>query len=204
VDGINVDKTPPSVTITSPADLGVYELRQPVVASYSCSDALSGVVSCSGPNPSGGNLGTATVGTFPFRVDATDLAGNAVSVTHSYSVNYGFNGFLSPVDNLPVLNIANAGKSVPVKWQLTDATGAYVSDLSTFVSFLCVPIACDSAPTDIITEDVSLSNDPPLKYDPLENQFIYKWDTVKGWSGCYQTQLTLADGTRKLAKFKFK
>jgi hypothetical protein len=106
------------------------------------------------------------------------------------------------VDNLPVVN---DGRTVPVKWQLTDANGVYASELSTFVSFIASPLAsCEAAPTSVVEEQGSPSTEPPLKYDPEENQFIYRWDTQKGMKNCWQIQLARSDGTMKFAKFEFK
>src|SRR4029077_14766611 len=45
------DTTPPSITITSPADGAVFSVRQVVLADYACADEVgcSGITSCDGP-----------------------------------------------------------------------------------------------------------------------------------------------------------
>ena len=37
--------------------------------------------------------------------------------------NFGFGGFLSPVDNPPVVNTVNAGRTIPVKFTLSGDLG---------------------------------------------------------------------------------
>ena len=84
---VNVDKTPPAmITITTPPDGATYQANSSVASSYSCADSVSDVASCSGPVASGANLDTTSVGTHQFTVQATDLAGNSSSLTHTYSV----------------------------------------------------------------------------------------------------------------------
>ena len=50
-----------------------------------------------------------------------NFVGSAASVGHN--VQYTFGGFFAPVDNAPVVNKANAGQAIPVKWRLTDING---------------------------------------------------------------------------------
>ena len=71
----------------------------------------------------GANVDTASAGPKTFTVTAEDLSDNAASESVSYSVRYSFLGFIQPVDNLPVLNSAKAGSSIPLKWKLQTATG---------------------------------------------------------------------------------
>ena len=83
---INIDKTPPVVTITLPGT-GEYVLNQSVVAIWSATDDLSGAVS-----PVSGTIliDTSSEGTKTFTLPAgtvTDKAGNSsLIVTKSYSV----------------------------------------------------------------------------------------------------------------------
>jgi peptidoglycan/xylan/chitin deacetylase (PgdA/CDA1 family) len=78
------DHTPPTVTITSPTAT-TYQQRQTVIAKYSCSDP-SGVLSCSGPVPSGQPIDTRTAGSFGFTVRASDRLGNSASTSVAYKV----------------------------------------------------------------------------------------------------------------------
>jgi len=86
VSNINIDKTPPVVTITLPGT-GEYVVNQSITATWSATDALSGVVS-----PVSGLvlIDTSSVGTKTFTLPAgtaNDKAGNSsLEVTKSYSV----------------------------------------------------------------------------------------------------------------------
>ena len=86
VSGINIDKTPPVVTITLPKN-GKYGLNESVTATWSATDALSGVIS---PVSGTVSIDTSSVGTKTFTIPAgtaKDKAGNSsLKVTISYSV----------------------------------------------------------------------------------------------------------------------
>jgi hypothetical protein len=86
ISNINIDKTPPVVTITLPGT-GEYVLNQSITATWSATDALSGVVS---PVSGSVSIDTSSVGTKTFTLPAgtaKDKAGNSsLKVTKSYSV----------------------------------------------------------------------------------------------------------------------
>jgi hypothetical protein len=71
------DVTPPTVTITTPADGAVFTVGQVVPADYDCADEAggSGRATCAGPVADGDPIDT-SLGTHTFTVNATDVAGN--------------------------------------------------------------------------------------------------------------------------------
>jgi hypothetical protein len=83
-----VDMTGPSISVTSPAQGATYSVGQVVAADYSCADEPggSGLATCVGTVPDGAPVDTTSVGQKSFRVDATDVAGNATSRTVTYTV----------------------------------------------------------------------------------------------------------------------
>ena len=83
---INLDKTAPTVIITSPVQNAVFQTLENVLAAWAASDSLSGIESESGTIAAGSPIDTSTQGLNTFTVTATDLAGNSTMVTHSYSV----------------------------------------------------------------------------------------------------------------------
>ena len=136
---------------------------------------------------------------------ATDNAGNGRLATVSYGALYGFNGFLSPVDIAPTSNAAKAGSTIPLKWQLWDATG-YVNNLSIINLTARGGIACstlNTSGTDAI--ESYATGQTILRYDSTANQYVFNWQTLKGWAGlCGKVTLTYGDGTSHDAYFQFK
>lgn len=82
---VNLDRTAPVLTITSPVAT-TYARGQVVVADFSCRDDLSGVSACDGTVPSGVVLDTSVVGSGRFTLTATDVAGNTIRKVVSYRV----------------------------------------------------------------------------------------------------------------------
>ncbi len=120
---VAVDVTPPTITITNPAANATYTLNQPVQASYTCTDAGSGVATCSGTVADGAFIDTGSVGTKTFTVAATDKAGNsATPQSVTYQVTYGVCLLFDES------KFVQRGSTVPIKLQLCDASGANVSD----------------------------------------------------------------------------
>ena len=103
---INVDTTAPSVASgpalsPAPSAQGTYVIGQVVTATYSCTDALSGVVRCGSQTFAAGTSSTGTLtaavdtssaGSKTFTVLAVDAAGNQSSASVNYQV-------VSPYDN---------------------------------------------------------------------------------------------------------
>ena len=196
------DATPPEIELISPASGAVYLLNQSASASYSCSDNLSGPQTCFGSVQDGGTIDTSTAGAKEFRVDASDVAGNARSTARVYNVRYVFDGFFQPVENLPVANIVNAGRTIPLKWRLKDGNGGLVSDPASFVSIVSVATTCDATAGVVLetAEDEVQTAVPKFTGDAWQ----YNWKTSSAWSGCRLLQLTLADGTQRTVKFQFR
>jgi hypothetical protein len=123
-----IEGTPPNITITTPANNGIYVLNSTVLANYACVDPApgSGIASCTGNVPNGSRIDTGSVGLKTFTVTAIDVAGNRSTLTNSYRVVYAFT-----VSALKTS--ANLGSSVPVNWQLKDALGVTINNLTTLV-----------------------------------------------------------------------
>jgi len=60
---IKKDSVKPTVTITTPVNGASYALGSTVLAAYACSDATSGIDTCSGTVPDGGTIKTGSAGT---------------------------------------------------------------------------------------------------------------------------------------------
>jgi hypothetical protein len=83
---VNVDRTAPSVSITSPENGASFAQGAVLAATFSCSDATSGVASCAGTVPAGSTIPTDTPGGRSFTVTTTDAAGNTSTSSVTYTV----------------------------------------------------------------------------------------------------------------------
>jgi len=82
INGINIDKTNPTITVTAPTGGAVFNRNQAVTPIYNCGDALSTIASCTAtPIDTSKKAQNAK-----FTVTATDKAGNSTKVTVNYSV----------------------------------------------------------------------------------------------------------------------
>ncbi|MBO1269459.1 PxKF domain-containing protein [Arthrobacter cavernae] len=86
------------------------------------------------------------VGPRTFTVRATDNANHETHAVANYRVAYDFEGFSAPVDTSNILNVVTAGRAVPLKWRLLDASGAPVTNLAT-ASVTVTALSCSSGTT---------------------------------------------------------
>ncbi len=198
------DTLAPSVEITTPADGAVYAKNQLVAADYACTDEPggSGLTSCVGPVATGDSVDTAAAGAHLFSVTGADNAGNTATLEHGYGVIFCSNPFAPPVDDLPVLNRATAGRAIPVKFSLCGDHGLAILEPG-------YPragrISCDSTATVDGIEETASAGDVTLGYDPATDLYRYVWKTEKPWRGiCVQFVLKLVDGTYRRANFEFR
>lgn len=189
---VPVDASNPTVTVNATYGFGQ-------VAHAVCADSGSGIASCS-PTAA---LDTNSVGLHEnIPAHAEDRAGHSFTGTLTYNVTaYPFTGFFSPVDNLPVINIASAGSSVPIKFSLSGFRGLNVLAPGSPSS---QPMACGGGVSDPI-EETGLPGSTSFSYDPVLDRSKYVWKTERSWRNtCRQLIVRLRDGTEKRVYFKFK
>lgn len=135
--------------------------------------------------PTGNFVG---VDTFSYQAKGNDGSLSAVA-TVSIQVSYKFSGFLPPLNNsLPFA----VNRTIPIKFQLTDANGNAITSLSA-VSSLQVqvldasgnPIGAPFNPTTVGSTGLSNSG----------GQYLLNWQTKGLSAGSYEIVLKLADGT---------
>ena len=113
---------------------------------------------------------------------------------------YGFTGFLPPLGSRGEFKL---GSTIPVKWQLQNAPGGYISSLSSVqglqVAYRGACSADAGAPVDLGSSGAS-----GLRYDAMSNQFVFNWQTKGLAAACYSILLTLDDTTVHTATFSLK
>lgn len=130
------------------------------------------------------------------------LAGGGVEGSPDWQpLDYPFTGFLAPVDNQPAVNRMQAGRGVPVKFNLGGDQGLGILVAGYPKS---QQIACDSsAPVDGVEETVSAGSSS-LTYDSATDAYDYVWKTDKAWARtCRELIVRLIDGTEHRASFSF-
>ncbi len=204
---LRIDYTPPVVTFGTTCPTTAI-LNSSANVTVTVSDALSGVAMQSAPNGTNA-LKTATLATNTFTVTAQDNAGNNSYNSCTYRVIYDFagaGGFQAPINNPPVLNTAKAGSAIPVKWQLPNGQGGFISDLGAVTSIQFQQVSCSDVSSTLTdpVEAVATGNSG-LHYDYTTNQYIFNWSTLRSWAGsCYNMVLSLNDGSQYEATFLLK
>jgi len=116
---------------------------------------------------------------------------------------YDWTGFFRPIDNPDVLNVAKAGRAIPVKFSLDGDQGLNIFEPGYPKS---VEFSCNGELNlDAIIEGTDTAGGSILSYDAIKDEYIYVWKTEKIWANsCRQLVVRLNDGTSYEANFKFK
>lgn len=185
VVNLPLNSTATSMTVNYPA----------VTATDACSSSVT-----INSTPASGS--TFPIGTTTVHATADDGAGHTSSCSFTVTVAYNYAGFFPPVDNLPALNVVQAGRAIPVKFSLSGYKGLGIFAAGSPESG---PIVCNSSdPAVDLTETVNAGGSS-LSYNPTTDQYNYVWKTEGSWAGtCRQLVVTLNDGSTHRANFKFK
>ncbi|MGE5717773.1 MAG: Ig-like domain repeat protein, partial [Acidobacteriota bacterium] len=176
---------------------------------------------------SGGGC-TATLAAGAGSCSWTPLSGGSVTLTATYGgdalfngsatasgpvtvlVYYAFTGFLSPLaaagtESAPTYSgSANLGSAVPLKWQLRDSNGNFLTSLATTTkieavlnSSSCTAPVPPAGRINLYSPATGATGGSSFKYDTTTNQFRFNWDTsyLGIPAGCYDVILTLADSS---------
>jgi hypothetical protein len=199
-----IDTTSP--IITCPADVVVSlppnSTATSMVVNYpavTATDGCSATVDVTS-NPASGSV--FSIGTTTVNASADDGTTTPSTCSFRVIVQYNFAGFFQPVDNLPVFNVVQAGRAIPVKFSLSGYKGLGIFAVGSPSSG---PVTCNSSdPADDLTETVTAGGSS-LSYDATTDRYIYVWKTDQSWAGtCRQLVVELNDGSIHRANFRFK
>lgn len=168
-------------------------LHGDATATPGASDATSGVAAAS-CDP----VGSSVAGPNAVQCTATDIAGNTTTAEVPYTVAYAFEGFGPPVRSNG--NRVTPGRSIPLKWRLTDANGAPVAGVDpAAVSVTSIP--CDDP--DAVAADEPSADDSGLQ-DLGHGSYQYDWKTSRHYTGCRTLLLDAGDGVTHTVDFHFR
>lgn len=199
-----VDTLAPIITCPSNivVSLPMNSTATSMVVNYPAVTAVDACSSSVTVNSSPASGSTFALGTTTVNATADDGAGHTSTCSFTVTVAYNFAGFFQPVDNLPALNVVQAGRAIPVKFSLSGYKGLEIFAAGSPESG---PIVCNSSdPAVDLTETVNAGGSS-LSYDPATDRYNYVWKTDASWAGtCRQLVVTLNDGSTHRANFKFK
>jgi hypothetical protein len=208
VGPIRIDTTPPSLAVRGVSNGARYTLGAVPSASCAATDALSGLA-----GPCAVSLGTAGgVGTFTYTASAMDKAGNAGTVTGTYTVVYGFGSvfFLQPINDTAhqvglATSVFKAGQTVPVKFQLLNSAGQPVPAASAPIWEIPAKGSTTSVAVNEAAYTTSGDSSAAFRWDPTGQQYIYNWNTDKSQAGSYwRIGARLDDGTTQFVNIGLK
>ncbi len=191
---INIDKTPPEVSIGGIVDGRRYHICENPTGSYIYRDALSGIKRSNFYIEGGNENGT---GVFYYTVTVEDNAGNITTESLSYYVIYSFNGFVSPQ---PFEGPYKKGTVIPVGFLLTDGCRNNVYNAKAQLRLEKVSddvIDGEPVETDILFGD---SGDV-FRYDYINNLYRYDLSTEDLSNGKWRITVILDDGMSYSGEF---
>ncbi len=200
--GINIDKTPPVITLTVPADGGSYLLHAAVIVNWSATDSISAIETASGTTPSGALLDTADPGDHSFSVSACDLAGNTAEKSAVYHVRYLYSGVLPPV-NLDGRSVFKLGSTIPVKIQLRDAAGANVTNAQVTLSVAKLSNGVWGDELEAVSTSAATTGNL-FRYDVSGSLYIFNLSTKPLSTGTWQMRIMMDDGSLDVIQFSLR
>ncbi len=199
-----IDKTAPTVSITSPLDGAEYLLNESATAGWLASDSVSGLASAVGSVPSGQAIDTSQPGLNTFTVASTDNAGNVTTETATYYVRYDYSGILEPInaDGSSRFEIKNQGV-IPARFQLRDAGGNFVSNAGATISLTQTSSEMTGSDNEQMVSDPVTSGNTFL-YNSGTDEYYFNHDMDDLERGTWEIQIDLDDGTSKYVTLSLK
>ena len=190
------DTTPPAITL--PADINgtaVGLLTDVAIGSATAVDLVDGSVAASpdttGPFPPG-----------PIDVtwSATDSRSNTGQAVQTVTLTFDFQGFQPTVALPEMVNLVSVGAKIPLRWQIGDGAGSFLSDLALVRSVDKVAVTC-GGPTFPFADKAK--GKLGLLYDSKNQAYVYNERTSRKDAGaCFDLIVTLEDDMSYAARFE--
>ncbi|WP_426321998.1 OmpL47-type beta-barrel domain-containing protein [Microbacterium sp. E-13] len=209
---VKADATAPVTSVVVSPGSGVVLAGSTVSATFTATDAGSGVASTEYSTDGGATWVAATdagvsfteVGQYVVKYRSVDAAGNveeAKEVTLTVVQPWTFTGFYAPVDMGGVVNVVKGGSTVPLKFELFSGEQELTSTTA-IDSLRTVQHSCDpAAPVDEV--ETVVAGGTALVYDTQAGRFQYNWKTPKS-TGCMDVIVRSTDGSELKAQFRLK
>lgn len=124
---------------------------------------------------------------------ATDASDNFATATTTVTAHYAFGGIRQPI-NSNGSSIFRLGSTVPVKFQLRDANGNFVTNAVAQIFLARVTGEVFGEEKDAVsTSNATTGN--LFRYDSTDNQYIFNWGTRGLSTGTWQIRIVLDDGS---------
>ncbi|MBU6500559.1 MAG: PxKF domain-containing protein [Patescibacteria group bacterium] len=201
----SADITPP-VILTSYVS-STLVVGSPITLEFSATDDLSGVASTTAtldgnPVPNGMKISTLGVGQHTFEVDSVDNAGNPSASQMIFNVVYNFGGFLPPV-KLDGSGTYKQGRTLPMKFQLTDANGNFITNATARLSLSRVSDNLFGTTGDAYLSSNMADGESQFRYDFTTNQYVFNLP-LNIDIGLWRLEVRLDDGTKHFVEISVK
>jgi uncharacterized repeat protein (TIGR01451 family) len=173
----------------------------------------SGLVTCNLGTIAVGGSSTETIVVSPKKIpvtnnvavssdpDTTIFQTGATQSGPPVTGTYNWSGFFPPIQDAPVMNQANAGSQIPLKFSLGGnfGTDVFADGFPQQQQFNCTTLAPIGSSTPLPPNGFSFN------FNGGTNQYNFNWKSDPNWAGqCHQISLKLNDGTAAhLANFQF-
>ena len=185
-----VDRKGPVVTLVCPSSV---TLGSSASANWTATDGGSGVAT--GYASGAIALDTSSVGmktaTAPAGTSKDSVDNNSLVATCTYIVAFNFSGFFAPIDRPDTMNLSKAGQAIPLKWRLTDALGAPITNLGS-VTVTVTSISCTLGVT--LDEIEELAAGASSLQNLGDGYYQFNWKSPTSYAGsCKSLNLKLGD-----------
>jgi len=190
---VKIDLSAPYLTVAGPVST-TYLYGSTFTAQFSAADGCSGMLCAPTATfngtalANGQTLALTTAGANTFVARATDCAGNECAVTVPITVAFAAGDILPPG---AIDNTWNAGRTMPVKFTVLDASGKPTSAANAMVD---VKLQNAAGVTQVANGPAYVSNENGACF------YHFNVKTIKGQAGTLKVTITLNDGVTVMRK----